>query len=189
VTPVVAPELRGSAEISRIKEVLGDDRVAPVSTGRPDRQVLLDTMAQADILHVNAHGFFETQGDPLLSSLRDIVSGGSSTKFTAADFVAVPARSPDTRRLVVLSSCEGGVVGRRISNEIYGFTWALLVSGVPNVVVARWKLDAPENPEWIGQFYAALEAGRSPAGAAAAAMRAMRDRPPHLWAAMQVFGG
>src|SRR3712207_8552876 len=38
-------------------------------------------------------------------------------------------------RLAVLSACEGARVGTRVSNEIYGFPWALLAGGAEAVVL------------------------------------------------------
>ena len=64
----------------------------------------------------------------------------------------------------------------QISNEIYGFPWALLAGGAENVVTSRWRVDGASNGKWMHTFYAAIASGSTPAEAAATAMRQMRKR-------------
>jgi CHAT domain-containing protein len=83
------------------------------------------------------------------------------------------------------------VQGRLISNELFGFPWALAAAGVRNAVVSRWLLPQEANARWVPAFYAALARGNAPSEAAAEVARAMLasgDRHPHSWAAMQVMG-
>ena len=90
-----------------------------------------------------------------------------------------------------MSACESGTLKVRISNEIYGFPWALLAGGAKNVVTSRWRVDGASNGRWMQSFYASIANGSSPAEAAATAMREMRKEgrsQPYFWAAMQVNG-
>ena len=74
----------------------------------------------------------------------------------------------------MLSACQGGRVGTRISGEIYGFSWALLAGGTAATVLSRWNVDGNSNSQWMGVFYRELGGGASAALAAATAMREMR---------------
>jgi CHAT domain-containing protein len=94
-------------------------------------------------------------------------------------------------KLVVLSACESGVVGARISNEIFGLPWVLLASGVANAVTSRWLVNGTSNSRWMHSFYTSLVDRASPAEAATIASRRMRadgNIHPYFWAAMQVSG-
>ena len=93
--------------------------------------------------------------------------------------------------LAVFSACESGVQGRLLSNELFGFPWALAAAGVRNAVVSRWLLPQEANARWVPAYYAALARGKAPSEAAAEVARAMLasgDRHPRSWAAMQVMG-
>ncbi len=80
----------------------------------------------------------------------------------------------------------------RISNEVYGLSWAPLVGGADHVVVSRWRVNSNSNADWMTFFYDNLTSGEaSPAVGAAAAMRGMianGHTHPFGWAAPQVFG-
>jgi CHAT domain-containing protein len=137
-------------------------------------------------LHILFHGVFDGE-EPLLSVLRD--PNAPEDPLRAADMLAIPLAG---RPLVVLSACESGRTGTRLSNEIYGFPWALLAGGAEAAVVSRWLVDGSSNSDWMRSFYAAMASGSLPSDAARTAMRRMRadgHAHPHFWAAMQVIGG
>ena len=141
---------------------------------------------QADSLHVLTHGVFN-RDEALLSSLRP-TTRASDPPILAAELVALSLRDLP---LAVLSACKGGEVGARISGEIYGFPWALLVGGAAATVLSRWDVNGDSNGRWMGIFYRELSAGASAAVAAATAMREMRKAGithPYYWAPMQVSG-
>ncbi len=144
---------------------------------------LAESVTGAESLHLLMHGEFNPI-EPLLSELRL----GGRDPILAAELVGLPIQG---LRLAVLSACESARVGQRISNEIFGFTWALLAGGAETVVLSRWLVQGDSNGIWMRLFYAALEGGSSPAQAAAEAMRGMRRdgfTHPYYWAAMQVSG-
>jgi len=176
----IQDETIASEEIDRIRAVAGPGlTVTPAfETGLSQ---LIKLAADSPVLHVLAHGEFDYH-DPLLSPLK------LGSPVVAADLLAVPLGKT---RLVVLSACEVGTQGRRVSNELFGFPWALQVAGAHNAIVSRWAVPSEANAAWMPDFYAALGKGQSPASAAAAASRAMiarGERQPHDWAAMQVIG-
>jgi CHAT domain-containing protein len=153
------------------------------------RDELAKALVGAQNVHLLAHGRFERYGDPLLSSVEHIVTAddakADAEALTAADLVGLPLDHLD---LLVISSCEAGVLRSRVSGEIYGLPWALAVGGVKNLAVPRWAISAANNRDWMTHFYASLADGALPAEASAKAMRAMRGLPPYEWAAMQILG-
>jgi CHAT domain-containing protein len=143
----------------------------------PDK--LGDALRGAQSVHILLHGRFD-----MTEPLRSVLGGD----FPATGLLALPIEG---MKLVVLSACESGRLGVRISNEIYGFPWALLAGGVENVVTSRWIVAGASNGAWMQSFYGSLVNGSSPAAAAASAMRTMYkegERNPYFWAAMQVNG-
>jgi CHAT domain-containing protein len=141
---------------------------------------------QADSLHILTHGVFNPD-EALLSSLRP-TTRATDPPILAAELVALPLQGLP---LAVLSACKGGEVGARISGEIYGFPWALLVGGTSATVLSRWDVNGDSNGRWMGIFYRELSGGASAAVAAATAMRELRKAGfphPYYWAPMQVSG-
>ena len=138
-----------------------------------------------DALHVLFHGVFDSE-EPLLSALID--PEAPDDPLRASDLLRIPLAG---RPLVVLSACESGRTSARISNEIFGFPWAVLAGGAEAAVLSRWRIDGSSNSEWMHDFYAAVSTGAAPSDAAATAMRHMRASGrthPYYWAAMQVIG-
>ena len=179
VIAVIDPEID---DITREKKAIE-------ATGVTVREVARDQVAASlsgtDAMHLLMHGEFDAS-EPLLSRLID--RGAPNDPLRAADLLALPLGG---LKLAVLSACEGGQVGTRISNEIYGFSWALLAGGVEATVLSRWRVNGASNSVWMGAFYRSVAAGASPAMAAATAMRHMRKSGyphPYHWAAMQAGG-
>ena len=176
----IEDETIGSDEMKNIGAVPGMRlTVSPALTADAHEVGVL--AGQAPVIHVLAHGVFD-DGDPLLSTLK------LGKPVRAADILAIDLR--DTR-LMVLSACEGAVQGRRLSNEMFGFPWALQVAGVQNAVMSRWAVPSEATSVWMPAFYSGLGQGLSPANASARASRTMiagGDSDPHRWAAMQVLG-
>jgi CHAT domain-containing protein len=178
VTAIFDPALDYTEERKGIQLVTGLQlRTFDSTEVLPDK--LGDALRGAQSAHILLHGRFDMT-EPLRSIL------GGSVPATA--LLALPIEG---MKLVVLSACESGRLGVRISNEIYGFPWALLAGGVENVVTSRWIVAGASNGAWMQSFYGSLANGSSPAVAAAFAMRTMQKegtRSPYFWAAMQVNG-
>jgi CHAT domain-containing protein len=150
-------------------------------------------LGQAENVHVLFHGEYNSE-DPLQSTITLSSNPMSSLNregrtITAAELLAIDWRDTD---LAVFSSCEGAVVQTRISNEMFGISWALLAGGVDHVVLSRWRVNAQSNADWMETFYMFFASGSaSPALAVAEAMRTMiksGQRDPFYWAGPQVFG-
>jgi CHAT domain-containing protein len=171
-----------------IDDVTKETEAIAASGARLDRMTRTALFAgswKADGLHILTHGEFNPT-EALLSSLASTRTGEAT--ILAAELPALPLRG---LQLAVLSACQGGRVGERISGELYGFPWALLAGGVASTVLSRWDVNAASNGQWMAVFYKELAAGASTATAAAVAMREMRRQGtthPYYWAAMQVSG-
>ena len=161
-------------------------QAAGVKLASVTRNQLFAGAWQADSLHILTHGVFNPD-EALLSSLRP-TTRATDPPILAAELVALPLQGLP---LAVLSACKGGEVGARISGEIYGFPWALLVGGTSATVLSRWDVNGDSNGRWMGIFYRELYGGASTAVAAATAMRELRKAGfphPYHWASMQVSG-
>jgi CHAT domain-containing protein len=176
-------------EIKRLDDSLPTGLQAIASqTLSPDDAIKV--LGGKDAVHVLLHGFFD-QDDPLQShvDLNNQDLSSEDNAVTAAELLASDWRHA---RLVVFSSCEGARMNVRISNEVYGLSWAPLVGGAEAVVMSRWRVQGSSSANWMADFYGRLAEGPgSPALAAAETMRRMiRDgqADPFYWAAPQVFG-
>ena len=144
---------------------------------------MFEHFSQAEFVHVLLHGQFNVD-DPLQSILKI----NNNVKLTAADLININWKNV---KLAVFSSCEGGRVKTRISNELFGFSWVLIAGGVDNIVLSRWLVQSDKNSDWMKTFYKAMAAeGLSPALAANQAMCEMikKDNNPYYWSGPQVYG-
>lgn len=178
-----------TGEVSRI-EKNRFVKVAARASQDLSAEALLGLMGRVGNVHVLLHGIFDQQ-DPLQSRimLNNPALSREENEVTAAELLAVDWR--DTR-LAVLSSCEGAMVNVRISNEVYGLSWAPLAGGVDHVLMSRWRVQSDSNADWMASFYDSLSSQKlSPGLAAATAMRGMiagERSHPFYWAGPQVFG-
>ncbi len=179
-------------EISRIIKLDHLKVDARASTKLADRDIV-HLLGQAENVHVLFHGKYNSE-DPLQSTITILSNMSPNLKsdgnnITAAELLAIDWRETS---LAVFSSCEGANVQARISNELFGISWALLAGGVDHVVLSRWRVHAQSNADWMEKFYLFFASGNaSPALAAADAMRMMiknGQHDPFYWAGPQVFG-
>jgi CHAT domain-containing protein len=179
-------------EISRIAKLKNLQVSARAAVNMVENDII-NLLGRAENVHVLLHGQYNSE-DPLQSTIKipskpvpNLEKEGKI--ITAAELLAIDWR--DTS-LAVFSSCEGAIVQTRISNELFGISWALLAGGVDHVVLSRWRVNAKSNADWMETFYLFFASGNaSPALAAADAMRMMIKnglRDPFYWAGPQVFG-
>ena len=178
-----------TGEIAGLMASLTSGLDATASVNLSGDQVI-DLIAGRSAVHVLLHGFFE-RNDPLQSyvDLNNPELPPADNALTTAELLAANWRDA---RLVVFSSCESAQLDVRISNEVYGLSWAPLVGGAQAVVMSRWRVEGKSNADWMKAFYARLAAGAgSPAVAAADTMKLMIHdgrTEPYYWAGPQVFG-
>jgi tetratricopeptide (TPR) repeat protein len=120
-------------------------RVKPVLGAHVTRQLLQRSLAEADLVHVAGHAFFEGK-DPMRSGL--VASDGV---LSANDLRRFPIRAS----MVVLNACESGVQSMGFGNEMNGFVRSLLQAGVRHVVCTLARVD----DEVASAFAAALYDG------------------------------
>jgi len=176
-----------TGEVSIIKDISGGKaEIVSIDGLEADRFARL--VGDASTLHMSVHGLFNPR-EPLLSKL-EMRLEGAKRDMVAADLLAYPFQ--DTR-LVVMAACESGRGGARISNEVFGIPWALLVSGAGSIVMSRWRVNNIATARWVEAFYRAGASGASIAEAGRQAMLAVygseERRHPYFWAGPQVTGG
>lgn len=178
-----------TGEIARLRGSLTTE-VEALPTRTLSAEEAINVFGGNEALHVLLHGYFE-RADPLQShlSLENLDLSREDNAVTAAELLASDWRRA---RIVVFSSCESAQMNVRISNEVYGLSWAPLAGGSQAVVTSRWRVLGPSNADWMEDFYGRLTAGAgSPAIAAAGTMRRMiheTGADPYYWAGPQVFG-
>ncbi len=176
-------------EINQIEKVPALQVTSHSSQNLSEDEVIT-LLGKSKNVHVLLHGKYNSE-DPLQSriTLNTKEPRSQRKEITAAELLQVNWRNTS---LAVFSSCEGGVVKTRISNEIFGIPWALLAGGVNQVVLSRWRVNEVSNATWMKDFYDTLASKHmSPSLAANAAMRKLINsgqRDPFFWAAPQVFG-
>ena len=80
----------------------------------------------------------------------------------------------------------------RISNEIYGLSWAPLVGGADAVLMSRWRVQGSSSADWMADFYSKLAAETTslPIAVSDTMRQIIRSGQAHpfYWAAPQLFG-
>ncbi len=174
---VIGPDVLGSAI-----EQTSIERCYPASTVRRGEQATGEALRQAlsecDVVQVAAHGHFRVER-PMLSSLR--LDDGEVTVFDLAS-------SPVCARLVVLSSCEGGVHGVVSGSEILGLASVLLSLGAATVVAPTHVVADRVCAEFVSELHDIWSTG-IPIAAALATVRQRWMTDPTLirWATASAF--
>ena len=165
VVALAGPALRrAEREVDDIAGVWPNGRT--VSGSKATVAALADALAEADVVHVAAHGRHEPQ-NPLFSSVRMFDGllyahelGGNGVRATQ----------------VVLSACDVGLATVRPGDEAVGMTSVLLNAGPRTVVASVSRIaDDVAHAAMVG-YHRALAEGVAPA-AAVAAMVAASDEP------------
>jgi tetratricopeptide (TPR) repeat protein len=120
---LIGPDVLGTAVEQRaIRRAYPGAKV--VKGARATAAGALGLLRELDVVQIAAHGTFRPD-QPLMSSLR--LDDGEMSMYEIA---ATTVRS----RLVVLSSCEGGVHGERSGSEVLGLASVLLGRGAATVI-------------------------------------------------------
>ncbi len=123
------------------------------------RQLVIDGLADADIMHIATHGTFDID-DPWQSSL--VLARGE--RLTVDDCMrAMKGQAP---ALVTLGACETAVSRvTRLADEFLGFPAALLHAGTRTVLATLWPVDDRVSAFIAGRFYSQYAAGQTSAEA------------------------
>ena len=140
---------------------------------------------RSGILHLATHGVLNNT-NPLFSYL-ELANGGVIEARSLLDLQLKAS-------LAVLSACETGRGELRDGEGVVGLAWAMMVAGVPSVVVSQWKVDSASTTQLMLGFHRELRA--TPVKSKAAALRnaelELLKRPefrhPYYWAGFHLLG-
>lgn len=160
-----------------------------VSRERATLNTALQAMSETDVYHFCCHGKNNWQ-DPLDSAL----SMALGKPLSVRDLIAHAGNRQ--ARLVFLSACETGLVGRQLPDEAIGMPAGFLQGGAAGVISTLWGVDDEATASLVGRFYENWkEKGLSPLEALVAAQRWIRDEAnggqwahPFYWAGFTLTG-
>jgi tetratricopeptide (TPR) repeat protein len=133
-----------------------------------DRRATRAAMAQADVVHVAAHGTHQADS-PLFSSLR-LADGPVFAHELESDTVRASH--------VVLSACEVGRSTLRPGDEALGLTSVLLRLGVRSVVASVARVNDTAAAETMAAYHRELARGAGSAEALASALASQDEKTP-----------
>jgi len=146
-----------------------------------ERREVLDNLKTSEVFHFAGHA--------VASGSRSGLVLGNGEVLSARDFAGV---RPLRLNLAVLSACDSANGNQGSIADIDSVARTLLAAGVPHVIASRWPVDSAVTRQWMGVFYSALLAGKSPADSLRVASTAIRNDPvlhhPYYWASFAAFG-
>lgn len=163
-------------EVAAVIDTWGSGRV--VAAQQSTTAGVLAAFAQADVVHVAAHGEHHAQ-NPLFSSLR-LLDGS----LFAHEIEGHRVRASH----VVLSACESGRVSVRRGDEALGMTASLLALGVSTVIAAGSPVPDDVAHLVMGEYHRHLAGGMDAASALAHATATTTAEGDVLGAAFTCFG-
>jgi CHAT domain-containing protein len=140
---------------------------------------------RSGILHLATHGVLNNI-NPLFSYL-ELAGGGVIEARSLLDLELKAS-------LAVLSACETGRGELRDGEGVVGLAWAMMVAGVPSVVVSGWKVDSESTTQLMLAFHREMRSGPVKSKAAAlrnAALGLMKQpeyQHPYYWAGFHLLG-
>ena len=180
--PGAEQEARAIAAMLNTTPLIGDQATEPAVVAQ---------MQQARMIHLATHGLLDW-GDPQGLYQEDFPGAvalaptqESDGLLTAAELLELDLKAD----LVILSACDTGQ-GRITGDGVIGLSRALMVAGVPSVVVSLWAVPDAPTASLMTTFYRQLEQGQDKAQALRQAMLATREQHPHPldWAAFTLIG-
>jgi len=163
----------------------------PLIGAEATETAVVQQLHQARIIHLATHGLALDPPNPFDLSGRIALapSGTDDGWLTATELVELTENNPLNAEMVVLSACDTGL-GRVTGDGILGLSRALIVSGVPTIVVSLWQVPDDSAQFLMEQFYEALETSDNRAHALRKAMlQTMKvHEGPADWAAFTLVG-
>ncbi len=140
------------------------------------------------VLHLAAHGVLNG-ANPLFSSL------ALDRPLEAREILDLDLQAD----LAVLSACETARGGVLEGEGVFGLSWAVMMAGVPSVVVSQWKVDAAGTSQLMLAFHRALAQQLAKGGPLKGKAEALRQafldllrtpnyRHPFYWAGFEMMG-
>jgi len=148
------------------------------------KSVIMKTGDQFRMLHIAAHGVFNTE-QPLESALLLSPDSENNGKLTAGELYATTLNAD----IVVLSACETGLGKISNGDDVVGLTRGFLYAGAGSIVASLWPVPDTETMFLMSNFYANLKGKMSPDAIRKAQLATKKKYPhPYFWAAFQWTG-
>jgi len=163
----------------------------PLLGAEATETAVVKRLHQARIIHLATHGlaldppnWFDLSGRIALAP-----SATDDGWLTATELVELTRDNPLNAEMVVLSACDTGL-GRVTGDGILGLSRALIVSGVPSIVVSLWQVPDDSTQFLMERFYEELDDSDNRAQALRKAMLQTMDvhEGPADWAAFTLVG-
>lgn len=165
-------------EAKRVAELLG---VRAVVGAQLDKNYVLRTLAESDVVHLSTHGFY-IPDDPRRSGLvlhptsdtdaylrllsrpqsttwmglrRELDEARTEIKANVLDTDDLVSANSNAR-LITMSACETGLVRTNATDDPVGLVPSLLAIGVHAVIATLWLVDAKVTAELMHELYSAL---------------------------------
>ena len=148
------------------------------------------------ILHLATHGVLNGS-NPMFSYVKLSASpgGGDDGMLEAREILDLDLHA----ELAILSACETARGEFRSGEGTVGMGWAMMMAGVPSVVVSQWKVDSSSTSDLMLAFHRNLRRGligNAPLAGKAEALRqaaltlmaSPKYRHPYYWAGFQMVG-
>jgi len=179
-------------EISVVRQARRDNIVAEPSTIND----LLQTSQKCSLLHISAHGYFNTE-NPYYSGF--LAAKHEKSKGIFVQYATLPSfqlsEKPDSQsirlmtvaecmtmlslescRLAILSTCESGMARQHGGGELVGLPNSLLVAGAKSVIASLWPVHDTATALLMHYFYATWEGGSGRESSPARALSGARHK-------------
>lgn len=173
-------------EAKRIGKLYG---VSPWTSEQATKERLIEHAEGAGIVHLAAHGKFNTS-EPLESFIALASDSGKQQdgRLTVREiYNRLRLTQAD---LVVLSACQTNVGDISNGDEVIGLTRAFIFAGTPSIISTLWSVDDRATGRLMERFYTHLRARISKAEALRKAQQEVRaEYPnPYYWGAFVLSG-
>ena len=187
------PSDAARAEVRAIASLFEERAVTTLSGTAATEASLRARMGSASILHVAAP-FRMNGASPLFSPI--LLSPDSVAPDPPADNDGVlemrEVMNLDLRARVAVLSDGASASMRDAAPSADTVRWAWRASGVPSIVLSRWRVDDAAVTSMLKELYARLKDGEAPdtalQGARTAVRAAEATRAPYFWAGWMVVG-
>jgi CHAT domain-containing protein/Tfp pilus assembly protein PilF len=175
--PGAETEAKAIAQLLQTTAITGNDAT---------KANILQQLKSARIAHLATHGLlddFQASGVPGAIALAP--SGSDSGLLTSSEILKLTLNT----QLVVLSACDTGR-GDIKGDGVIGLSRALIIAGVPSILVSLWAVPDAPTADLMTEFYRQLQQNPEQAKALRNAMlTTMKQHPnPRDWAAFTLIG-
>jgi CHAT domain-containing protein/Tfp pilus assembly protein PilF len=177
VLPFAEQEAKAIAALYGVEPFIGRDAT---------EGVVRERAAEAGILHLAAHGFYNPVA-PLSSLIALAPDEASDGWLTVGEVYGLDLSQAD---LVVLSACQTNLGELSAGDELVGLTRAFIFAGTPTVVSSLWSVEDESTALLMERFYTHLRAGVGKAEALRQAQLEVREKypSPYYWAGFVLSG-